>query len=92
MIDQIRYLQSRQPFETFALELTTGRVIQINERHMVATVEGAQYVDGAVGVLHEKGSFEVISVGHIVNVSAGVHRKVKDELEARKEDVRKTFE
>jgi hypothetical protein len=37
MMEQIRHLQSRAPFETFALELANGRVIQIHERHLVAT-------------------------------------------------------
>ena len=36
MIEQIRHLQSRAPFETFALELANGRAIQIHERHLVA--------------------------------------------------------
>jgi hypothetical protein len=35
MIDQIRHLQSVKPFETFALELANGRVIQIDDPHMI---------------------------------------------------------
>jgi hypothetical protein len=40
MIDQIRHLQSRDPFETFSIELANGRVIQIQDRHLVATTDG----------------------------------------------------
>jgi hypothetical protein len=40
VIDQIRHLQSLQPFQPFALELANGRVIQIHDRHQVATTEG----------------------------------------------------
>jgi hypothetical protein len=43
MIEQIRHLQSQQPFETFAIELGNGCVIQIRDRHQVATTEGARY-------------------------------------------------
>jgi hypothetical protein len=39
MIEQIRHLQSQQPFETFAIELGNGCVIQIHDRHQVATTE-----------------------------------------------------
>jgi hypothetical protein len=92
MIEQIRHLQSRAPFETFALELANGRVIQIHERHLVATTSGTHHGEGVIGVLYENGSFELINAGQILSVSVGVHPKVKEELAARIESVRKGFE
>ena len=91
MIAQIRHLQSRTKFETFALELANGRVIQIHERHLVATTSGTHHGEGVIGVLYENGSFELINAGQIVSVSVGIHPKVKKELEARRESVRKRF-
>ena len=91
MIDQIRHLQARVPFETFALELATGRVIQIHDRHLVATTSGTHHGAGVVGVLHENGTFELIDGSQMVSVSVGIHPKVKKELEARRESVRKRF-
>jgi hypothetical protein len=88
MIDQIRHLQSRVPFEPFALELSSGRIIQIEDRHRVATA--ADPNGGAViGVLYGGGRFEVIDAGQLLSVSSGIHPKVKEELSKRMEDIRK---
>src|SRR5690349_9347369 len=92
MIEQIRHLQSVEPFETFALELGNGRVIQIYDGHQVATTSGTHHGDGVVGVLYTAGSFELINASQIASVSVGVHPKVKEELTARMESVRKRFE
>lgn len=92
MIDQIRHLQSRAPFETFALELANGRVIQIHDRHLVATSDGTHRGEGAIGVLYKNGSFELINARQIVSVSVGLHPKVKEELTARMESAKKRFE
>jgi len=83
---------ARAPFETFALELANGRAIQIHERHLVATTSGTHHGEGVIGVLYENGSFELINAGQILSVSVGVHPKVKEELAARMESVRKGFE
>jgi hypothetical protein len=83
---------ARAPFETFALELANGRVIQIHERHLVATTSGTHHGEGVIGVLYENGSFELINAGQILSVSVGVHPKVKEEFAARMESVRKGFE
>ena len=91
MIDQIRHLQSRAPFETFSIELSNGRVIQIHERHLVATTSGTHHGGGVIGVLYENSSFELISAGQVVSVSVGVHPKVNAELDARMDSVRKGF-
>jgi hypothetical protein len=69
MINQIRELQARRPFQRFALELSSAHVIQIHDPYCVATDEGSA---AKVGILHGD-SFELISVDHIVSVSVGVH-------------------
>lgn len=92
MIDQIRYLQSREPFATFAIELASGRIIQIHDRHSVSTAEGTHHGAGVIGVLHQSGAFEVINAGLIVSVSVGLHPQVKEELTARMESAKKRFE
>lgn len=84
MIGQIRHLQSRQPFETFALELANGRVIQIHDSHTIATLENVHHGAGVVGVLYENG-FEVLKAEEVVSVSVGVHPKFKAERESAKE-------
>jgi hypothetical protein len=42
MIGQIRHLQSRVHFETFSIELSGARVIQIHDKHLIATTDGTQ--------------------------------------------------
>ena len=76
MINQIRELQARRPFQYFALELSNGRVIQIYDPYCVATDEGSA---AKVGILHGD-SFELISVDHIVSVSVGVHPTEEERL------------
>jgi hypothetical protein len=70
MINQIRELQARRRFQYFALELSSGRVIQIYDPYCVATGEGSA---AKVGILHGD-SFELISVDHIVSVSRSPNR------------------
>jgi hypothetical protein len=89
MIEQIRHLQNKEPFESFALELSNGRVIQIYDRHQVATASGAHHGEYVIGILYGSGSFEVINASQIISVSVGVHPKVKEELEQRMERARK---
>jgi len=91
MIDQIRHLQSRNPFETFALELANGRIIQIHDRHEVATAEGTHHGGAVVGVLYETGTFEVINASQIASVSVGLHQKVEAELAARRAEVEERY-
>jgi hypothetical protein len=76
MINQIRELQARRPFQYFALELSSGRVIQIYDPYCVATGEGST---AKVGILHSD-SFELASVDHIVWVSVGVHHTEEERL------------
>src|SRR5271166_5915346 len=54
--------------------------------------DSTHHGEGVIGVLYENGSFELINAGQILSVSVGVHPKVKEELEARMESVRKGFE
>jgi hypothetical protein len=89
MIDQIRHLQNQQPFESFALELANGRVIQICDRHQVATASGPHHGEYVIGILYGSGSFEVINASQIVSVSVGVHPKVEEELQQRMERAKK---
>jgi len=92
VIDQIRHLQSAQPFETFSIELTNGRIIQIYDQHQVSTAKGTHQGDAVVGVLYETGTFEVLNASQIVAVSVGVHPQVKQQLAARRAEIEKSFE
>ena len=92
MIDQIRHLQTKRPFESFAIELTNGRVIQIYDPWCVATVERSGHGEsqaGKIGILHA-GAFELINAEHIAAISAGIH-PVEEErfqkLRARAEQI-----
>jgi hypothetical protein len=91
MIDQIRHLQVRAPFETFAIELANGRVLQIYDRHSVATTDGTRPGDAVIGVLHTNGVFEVISASQVASVSVGLHPKVKQQLTSRMDRAKKRF-
>jgi hypothetical protein len=91
MIDQIRHLQARSPFETFSIELANGRVLQIHDRHSVATTDGSRPGEAVIGVLHTSGAFEVINASQVVSVSAGLHPKVQQQLASRMERVRERF-
>jgi len=92
LIDQIRHLQSAKPFATFALELTSGRVVQIYDSHHVATAEGAHRAAGLIGVLRPDASFELINVAQVVSVSVGTHPKVQDEIDERMAAAKKFIE
>jgi hypothetical protein len=92
MIDQIRHLQARVPFETFSIELANGRVIQIHDRHLVATTDGTQPGEAVIGVLYASGTFELINASQVASVSVGLHPKVKEQLASRMEWAKKTFE
>jgi hypothetical protein len=91
MIEQIRHLQTQIPFETFAIELVNGRVIQVHDRHLVATTEGSRPGEAVIGVLHRNGAFEVVNAGQVLSISVGLHPKVKQELAERMERVKETF-
>jgi hypothetical protein len=92
MIDQIRHLQSKVPFETFALELSNGRVIQVDGPHQVATASGRHVTDkGVIGVLYDTGRFEVINANLLASISVGLHPKVAKELSEKMAEVKKRF-
>jgi hypothetical protein len=69
MIAQIRHLPSRAPFETFSIELANGRVIQIHDRHLVATTDGVQPGEAVIGLLYASGTFELINANQVASVS-----------------------
>ena len=91
MIDQIRHLQSRVPFETFSIELASGRVVQIHDRHLVATTDGAQPGEAVIAVLYASGTFELINATQVASVSVGLHPKVKEQLASRREQLEKIY-
>jgi hypothetical protein len=91
MTDQIRHLQARAPLETFSIELANGRVLQIHDRHSVATTDGTRPGEAVIGVLHTSGAFEVINASQIASVSVGLHPKVEQQLATRREWAKKTF-
>lgn len=91
MIEQIRRLQNAKPFESFALELTNGRVIQVSDRHQVATTSGTLHGEEVIGILRGAAQFEVIRSSQVVSVSVGVHPKLKEQLAQRIEEVQKRF-
>jgi len=68
--------------QPFALELVSGRVIQIYDPRSVATSEAGY---GSIGVLHSDGSFEVFGALHVVSVSVGVHPDEAERLKELKE-------
>ena len=82
MIDQIRHLQSRVPFETFSIELANGRVLQIHDPHLVATTDGARPEEAVIGVLYASGTFELINASQVASMSVGLHPKVKEQWPA----------
>jgi hypothetical protein len=91
MIDQIRHLQARVPFEPFAIELANGRVIQIHDRHLVATTDGVQPGEAVIGVLYTSGTFELINVSQVASVSVGLHPKVREQLASRRAQLEKMY-
>ena len=91
MIDQIRHLQSRVPFETFSIELANGRVLQIHDPHLVATTDGARPEEAVIGVLYASGTFELINTSQIVSVSVGLHPQAEQQLASRKERLEKMY-
>ena len=74
MISQIRLLQLRAPFETFSIELANGRVLQIHDRHSVATTDGTRRGEAVIGVLHASGAFEVINASQVISASGCIPR------------------
>jgi hypothetical protein len=93
MITQIRELQKLGA--EFAIELSSGRVIQIYDPWMVATEKNQQYVgaeDGTVAILHSGGAFELIASDQIVAVTKGVHWQEEDRIKARRARVRQIIE
>lgn len=88
-IAQIRLLQTQSPTQPFALELVTGRVIQIYDPHTIATCEDGH---GSIGILYGDGSFEVFAAERVVSVSVGVHPQEQDRLKARMARARQIIE
>jgi len=71
-----------------ALQLESGQVL--TEGPAIVQYLADQKPDARLAP--KNGSFELINAGQILSVSVGVHPKVKEELAARMESVRKGFE
>jgi hypothetical protein len=89
LLNQIRGLQLKG--ESFAIELASGRIIQIYDPFNVATVDGhgPGKTDNLVMVLRADG-FDLIMADQIAAISAGIHpeesarnKKRMDEIKAR---------
>ena len=91
IINKIRELQDKQPFESFALELSNGRVIQIYDPCQVATSQGERHGEAAIGILYRNGCFEVLDASHVASVSVGVHVKVQEELQQKMDWAKKVL-
>jgi hypothetical protein len=82
IIEQIRALQ--QKGESFWLELSNGRIIQVYSTHSIATTERI------VAVLSGD-DFELIAAEHISAVGNAIHPKVEKELQERRAEAMKRF-
>ena len=71
--------------------LADGRVLQIHDRHSVATTDGTRPGEAVIGVLHTSGAFEVINASQVTSISVGVHPKVKQQLASRMERAKIAF-
>jgi hypothetical protein len=92
IIEQIRHLQAKRPFEPFALELDNSRIIQLYDPYQLASREGQRVgreAEAVIGILHHEGSFEFLDASHVVSVSAGVHPQIQAELDQRMERAKK---
>ena len=87
-IAQIRHLQKEHPSQPFALELSSGGIIQIYDPGQVATNENEL---GSIGVLHGNGVFEVFPAKSVVSVSVGVHPVVVERVRKTRENMEKRF-
>jgi hypothetical protein len=87
-INQIRHLQTTAPGKPFALEMVSGRIIQIYDPHSVATLE---YDQPSIGVLHSDGDFEVFPADRVVSVQTGMHPLEEEQWRKRREEFEKRF-
>jgi len=87
-INQIRHLQRQEPGKPFAIELASGRIIQIYDSHTVASSESGH---GSIGVLHEDGVFEVFAAENVVSVSVGMHPVEEERWKKQRAEIVKRF-
>jgi hypothetical protein len=76
MIDQIRKLRHAQPFEPFAIELSSGSTLVVSTPDHVAVAKAGS---GRVAVLNDDGTFYVALGLEIARVVEGVAVRVKSE-------------
>jgi hypothetical protein len=87
-ITQIRHLQTTESGKPFALELVSGRIIQIYDPANFATCESGK---GSIGVLHGDGVFEFFAAESVILVSVGMHPVEEERWRKRREEVEKRF-
>lgn len=74
-IGSIRALQKEA--SNFWMELSSGRIVQIYSVASVATTEEG------VGILWERGAFEVIAADQIIAVGKGMHAETEERIKKR---------
>jgi len=65
MIDQIRKFTHAQPFERFAIELSSGTLLFVDTPDHIALSGNG---NGRIAILADDGTFDVISALHITRV------------------------
>ena len=66
-------------------------MLQIHDRHSVATTDGTRPEEAVIGVLHTNGVFEVINARQVASVGVGLHPKVKEQLASRMKRIKEGF-
>jgi hypothetical protein len=87
-IAQIRRLQEQRPAQPFALELKSGRIIQIYNPHEIATCETGH---GSIGVLHATVFSRFWQQSLSFSVSVGVHEREKERIQKWRAEAEKRF-
>jgi hypothetical protein len=90
LLNQIRGLQLKG--QSFALELSSGRIIQIYDPFTVATVDGhgPGKTDDLVMVLRSDG-FDLIPADQIAAISAGIHPEEEARNKKRMAEIKARF-
>jgi hypothetical protein len=90
LLNQIRSLQIQG--ESFALELSSGRIVQVYDPFNVATLEGSgpRKSNDLILVLH-CGGFDLLMADQIAAVSAGIHSEESARNKQRMEEIRAQY-
>jgi hypothetical protein len=82
LLNQIRSLQLKG--ESFAIELSSGRIIQVYDSFTVATYQGSgpAGANDLIGVLHASG-FDLIPADQIAAITTGIHPQETERVKKR---------